>query len=181
MVPPHSKAADSASDKATVEVLALRLRRRSATPSTALTRAVVGGRTGHYGLELLFGHEGWMRWLLGPDPGLRWVLPVARGLPGPTVPHLITRVLGVPKHLPDARSAPRPERAGGIHRDRRRIAVRIGVEGVTDLGDAEGYQNDDPSRSDRVVLTEEPADEIPAPDLGDLIDRGDGGRILRDG
>jgi hypothetical protein len=44
----------------------------------------------------------------------------------------------------------------------------------------EGYQNDDPSRSDCVVLTDEPADEIPAPDLGDLIDRCDRGRILRD-
>src|SRR6266508_392831 len=29
----------------------------------------------------------------------------------------------------------------------------------------EGYQNDDPLRGDRVVLTDEPADEIPAPDL----------------
>ena len=45
----------------------------------------------------------------------------------------------------------------------------------------EGYQNDDPSRSDRVVLMDEPADEIPAPDLGDLIDRGDRGPTLRDG
>jgi hypothetical protein len=44
----------------------------------------------------------------------------------------------------------------------------------------EGYQNDDPSRSNRVVLTDEPADEIPAPNLGELIDRGDRGRILRD-
>ena len=44
----------------------------------------------------------------------------------------------------------------------------------------EGYQTDDPSRGDRVVLTDEPADEIPAPDLRDLIDRGDRGRILRD-
>ena len=44
----------------------------------------------------------------------------------------------------------------------------------------EGYQYDDPSRSDRVVLTDEPAYEIPAPDLGDLFDRGNRGRVLRD-
>jgi len=44
----------------------------------------------------------------------------------------------------------------------------------------EGYQNDDPSRSDRMVLTDEPADKIPTPDLGNPIDRGDRGRILRD-
>jgi hypothetical protein len=57
MVPPHPKAADSAPHKAAVEVLALRLRSRPAIASTALTRAVVGGRTGRYGLELLFGYE----------------------------------------------------------------------------------------------------------------------------
>src|SRR6266540_3132958 len=44
----------------------------------------------------------------------------------------------------------------------------------------ERYQNDDPSRSDRVVLIDEPADEIPALDLGDLIDRSDRGPVLRD-
>jgi len=48
------------------------------------------------------------------------------------------------------------------------------------LGSGEECHNDDPSRSDRVVLTDEPADEIPAPDLGDLVDRGDRGAVLRD-
>ncbi len=53
-------------------------------------------------------------------------------------------------------------------------------EGSSGQRDPEGYQNDDPSRSDRVVLADEPADEIPAPDLEDLIDRSDRGRVLRD-
>ncbi len=69
MVPPHPKAADPAPHQAAVEVLALRRGDRSAIASTALTRAVVGGRTGHYGFELLFGHQGWMGRLLGPDSG----------------------------------------------------------------------------------------------------------------
>src|SRR6266511_3837975 len=136
MVPPHPKAADPAPHQAAVEVLTLRWGDHPTIASTALTRAVVRGRTSRDGLELLFGHEGWMGRLLGPDPGLRRVLPVACGLPGPAVPHLIAGVLGVPEDLPDARPAPRPEGAGRIHRDRRRIAVRVSVEGVTDLGDA---------------------------------------------
>jgi hypothetical protein len=48
------------------------------------------------------------------------------------------------------------------------------------LESGEECHNDDPSRSDRVVLTDKPADEIPAPDLGDLVDRGDRGAVLRD-
>lgn len=55
MVPPHSKAADSAPHKAAVEVLALRLRSRSAIASTALSGAVVGGRAASYCIKLLFG------------------------------------------------------------------------------------------------------------------------------
>src|SRR6266702_6382477 len=107
MVPPHSKAADPAPHQAAVEVLTLRWGNRPTIASTALTRAVVRGRTSRDCVELLFGYQGWMRRLLGPDPGLWRVLPVACGLPGPAIPHLITGVLGVPKHLPDARSAPR--------------------------------------------------------------------------
>ncbi len=48
------------------------------------------------------------------------------------------------------------------------------------LGSGEGCHNDDPSRSDRVVFTDEPADEIPAPDLGHLAEWGDRGAVLRD-
>jgi hypothetical protein len=43
-----------------------------------------------------------------------------------------------------------------------------------------GCQNNDSSRSDRSILLDEPAEEVPAPDRGDFIDRGDRRRLIWD-
>lgn len=74
----------------------------------------------------------------GPHPLPHRVEAVAaRGLAGPPVPHHVPGVLRIRQHLPDAGGGPAPRRPRCVHRRRRRMGQRIGVQPVRDLPVAE--------------------------------------------
>jgi hypothetical protein len=135
VVAPHAQPADPAAEQAAVEVVALGGRpchRRG----DALTGAFVGPGASLDGAVLLAGDDGGMCGLFGPDPRLGRVGPVVALLPRPAVPDLVAGVLRVAQHLPDAGAAPRTPCGRRVDRDRRRVALGIGIEAVADLEEA---------------------------------------------
>ncbi|HVU61236.1 MAG TPA: hypothetical protein VHD58_06230 [Mycobacteriales bacterium] len=102
MVAPHPQAADAAAQQAPVQVDGVPAATVRAGSGRGLAGATVRDRAIRHGGELFAADDGRVGGLVGPDPHVRRVDPVAALLAGAPVPDLIAGVLRVTQHFPDA-------------------------------------------------------------------------------